>query len=188
MHELYVTSRNNWRAWLEENHGLEKEVWLIFYKKRSGKPSTSYEDSVEEALCFGWIDSIVKRIDDEKYARKSTPRKPSSRWSESNKKRVNRMIKEGRMTGAGLALIKLAQDTGRWSKRPPVNKRFSVPKYIRDALELNDKASRNFDNLAPSYKRQYVGWVDSAKKEETRRRRLAEAIRLLERNEKLGMK
>lgn len=188
MHELHVTNRDDWRAWLEKNCDIEKEVWLIFYKKHSGKPSISYDDAVEEALCFGWIDSIVKRIDDEKYARKLTPRKPSSRWSESNKKRVNRMIKERRMTEAGLAMIKLAQDTGQWSKSPPVNKRFSVPRYIRDALELNDKASHNFDNLASTYKRQYVGWIDSAKKEETRRRRLAEAIRLLERNEKLGMK
>ncbi|UCC32844.1 MAG: hypothetical protein JSW53_03315, partial [Candidatus Bathyarchaeota archaeon] len=89
--KLYVTNRDEWRSWLEKNHEAEKEVWLIFYKKHVGKPSVPYEDAVEEALCFGWIDSIIKKIDEKKFVRKFTPRKSSSRWSELNRKRAQKM-------------------------------------------------------------------------------------------------
>src|SRR5256885_14789235 len=102
---LYVTSRDDWRAWLEKNHETEKEVWLIYYKKHTNRPRIPYDDAVEEALCFGWIDSIVQKIDDERYAQKFTPRKSSSKWSESNKRRVRKLLQEGRMTQAGLAKI-----------------------------------------------------------------------------------
>jgi len=112
--ELYVTNRDDWRAWLKENHSTQKEVWLIYYRKHSGKPSIPYDDSVEEALCFGWVDSIIKKIDSEKFARKFTPRKGKSRWSESNKKRVAKMIREGKMTEVGLARIREAKDCGEW--------------------------------------------------------------------------
>jgi uncharacterized protein YdeI (YjbR/CyaY-like superfamily) len=107
--ELYVANRDDWRAWLKENHDARKEVWLIYYKKQTGKPSISYDDSVEEALCFGWVDSIIKKIDDEKFARKFTPRTGKSTWSEANKKRVEKMIREGKMTETGLAKIRKSQ-------------------------------------------------------------------------------
>jgi len=116
--ELYLAKRDDWRAWLLENHGAKKEVWLIYYKKQTGKPSISYDDSVEEALCFGWVDSIIKKIDYEKFARKFTPRTRRSTWSESNKKRVEKMIREGKMTEAGLSRIKEAKDSGEWFKTP----------------------------------------------------------------------
>ena len=186
--ELHMVSRDDWHTWLEQNHSTKREVWLVFYKKHTEKPSISYDDAVEEALCFGWIDSIVKRIDDAKFARKFTPRKPDSRWSELNKKRANKMIDQGKMTKAGLVLINEAKERGLWLRRHQPKKDFTVPKYIEHALQSNDKALSNFRKLAPSYKRQYVGWVDSAKKEETRRRRLAEIIRILEKNGKLGLK
>jgi len=186
--ELHMASGDDWRTWLEKNHNTKREVWLVFYKKHTEKPSISYENAVEEALCFGWIDSIVKRIDDAKFVRKFTPRKPDSKWSELNKKRANKMIDQGKMTKAGLALISQAKDRGQWLKSRQLKKDFAVPKYVEHALQSNDKALSNFRKLAPSYKRQYIGWVDSAKKEETRRRRLAEVIRILERNEKLGLK
>jgi uncharacterized protein YdeI (YjbR/CyaY-like superfamily) len=189
--ELYLAKRDDWRAWLLENHGAKKEVWLIYYKKQTGKPSISYDDSVEEALCFGWVDSIIKKIDYEKFARKFTPRTRRSTWSESNKKRVEKMIREGKMTEAGLSRIKEAKDSGEWFKTP-VSIRYKrnllVPSYIKTALRTNRKALDNFNKLAESYKRSFVGWIDSAKKEETRRKRLAEAIELLERNQKLGLK
>src|SRR2546425_7833902 len=105
---LHVTSRDEWRAWLATHYQLETEVWLIYYKKHSGQPRISYDHAVEEALCFGWIDSIVKRIDEEKYAQKFTPRRNWTNWSPSNKQRMRRLIQEGRMTGAGLAKIDLA--------------------------------------------------------------------------------
>ncbi len=186
--KLYVTSRDDWRAWLRRNHDTKKEVWLIYYKKQTGKPSIPYDDSVEEALCFGWIDSIIKKIDDEKFARKFTPRKAKSKWSEANKKRAKRMMKEGKMEEAGLARIMEAKKGGEWFKTAPVTKELVIPLYVKEALAKNKKALDNFNNLAKSYKRQYIGWIAGAKMEETRRRRIAEAIRLLEKNEKLGMK
>jgi uncharacterized protein YdeI (YjbR/CyaY-like superfamily) len=189
--ELYIYKRDDWRAWLSRNHCSKKEVWLIYYKKHTGKPSIAYDDSVEEALCFGWIDSIIKKIDDEKFARKFTPRTRKSTWSEANKKRVEKMIREGKMTEAGLAGIREAKNTGEWLKTPASARyrgKLVIPMYLKDALAANKKALDNFNKLAESYKRNFVGWVDSAKKEETRKRRLKEAIGLLERNQKLGMK
>src|SRR5438309_6482273 len=100
---LYVTNRDDWRAWLEEHHATEPEVWLIFYRKASGRPRIPYDEAVEEALCFGWIDSLVKRIDDDKFAQKFTPRRDRSKWSALNIRRVRNLIEEGRMTEAGLA-------------------------------------------------------------------------------------
>jgi uncharacterized protein YdeI (YjbR/CyaY-like superfamily) len=186
--ELYVTNRIDWRTWFRKNHGSKKEVWLIYYKKHTGKPSIPYDDSIEEAICFGWIDNIIKRIDDEKFVRKFTPRKAKSKWSEVNKKRARKMMKEGKMTEAGLAKIREAKKSGEWFKVAPLRKELVIPPYMKEALAKNKRALDNFSNLAKSYKRQYVGWISSAKREETRRRRLAEAIRLLEKNERLGMK
>ena len=186
--ELYVTNRHDWREWLRKNYETEKEIWLIYYKKHTGKPSVPYNDSVEEALCFGWVDSIIKKIDDEKFARKFTPRKSKSKWSQANKKRAGKMIKEGKMTAAGLTKIMEAKKSGEWFKTTPARKELVIPPYVKEALAKNKNALDNFNNLAKSYKRQYVGWISSAKRKETRKRRLIEAISLLERNEKLGMK
>ncbi|MBU7018274.1 MAG: YdeI/OmpD-associated family protein [Theionarchaea archaeon] len=181
---LYVTSRDQWRAWLEKNHETMNEIWLIFYKKDVGKPTISYDDAVEEALCYGWIDSNIKRIDSEKYVRKFTPRKEKSNWSNLNKKRVRKMIQEGKMTEAGLAKIDervFVEEKGRPEK-------FIILPEIEKNLQANEKAWKNFSALAPGYKRQYIGWVMSAKRGETRKRRLKELITVLEKNEKLGMK
>lgn len=103
---LYVKNRDGWRRWLEKNHKKETEIWLIYYKKHTGKTTIPYNDAVEEALCFGWIDSIEKRVDEERYAQRFTPRKPRSQWSEMNKERVKRLIKLDKMTPAGLAVFK----------------------------------------------------------------------------------
>lgn len=181
---LYVTKRDEWRTWLEKNHHTEKEVWLIFYKKHTGKPTLLYDDAVEEALCYGWIDSIVKRIDDEKYCQKFTPRTKKSKWSELNKKRVKKLIKEGKMTEAGLAKI----DEKMLNEKEVKKKELVIPPEIETALQANEKVWENFVNLAPGYKRQYIGWVMDAKREETRKRRLNELMIVLEKNEKLGMK
>jgi len=102
---LYVTNREKWREWLERFHDKEKEIWLVFYRKNSGKPRIPYNDTVEEALCFGWIDSIEKGIDHERFAQRFTPRKPKSQWSETNKERVRRLLKDGKMTKSGLAVL-----------------------------------------------------------------------------------
>lgn len=186
--KLYVTNRDDWRAWLGKHHATKKEVWLIYYKKHTGKHRIPYDDAVEEALCFGWIDSIVKKIDDEKFARKFTPRKGKSRWSELNKKRARKMMKAGKMREAGIAKIREAKKSGEWFKTAPARKELIIPSYIKEALAANKKALDFFNSLANSYKRNLVGWITSGKREETRKRRLTEAIRLLEKNEKLAMK
>ena len=185
---LHVNKREDWRQWLEKNHDKEREVWLIFYKKHTGQPRVPYDDAVEDALCFGWIDSIVKRIDDEKYAQKFTPRKRDSKWSELNKKRVKKMIQEGRMTEAGLALINAAKKSGKWEQVISQPKEFAIPPEVIKAISANKKAWENFNNLAPSYKKQYIGWITTAKKEETRQRRLKEAVEILAQGKKLGLK
>jgi len=161
---------------------------LIYYKKHTGTSSIPYDDSVEEALCFGWIDSIIKKLDEERFARKFTPRKAKSRWSETNKKRARKMMRNGKMTEAGLVKIREAEKSGEWFRTPPKRKELVIPLYMKAALVRNKKARENFSNLTKSYRQQYVGWISSAKREETRKRRLAEVISLLEKNEKLGMK
>jgi uncharacterized protein YdeI (YjbR/CyaY-like superfamily) len=186
--QLYVPNRTSWRAWLSKNHASRKEVWLIYYKKHTGKPSVPYNDTVEEALCFGWIDGIIKRVDDERCARKFMPRKSRSRWSESNKKRAEKMIREGKMAEAGMVKIEDARKNGEWFKSHQRPKEFVVPDFMEEALRKNRKAYENFNNLAMSYRKMYVGWISSAKRAETRMKRLAEAIGLLEQNKKLGLK
>jgi uncharacterized protein YdeI (YjbR/CyaY-like superfamily) len=186
--QLYVADRDEWREWLKENHESKKEVWLVYYKKRTGKASVPYDDSVEEALCFGWVDSIVKKLDEETFARKFTPRKGESRWSGANKKRVLEMIEQGKMAEAGLKRIKDAKASGEWSKVREAPKGLVIPSCLKEALAMDEKASHYFDKLAYSYKRQAVAWIASAKKEETRERRVAEVIRLFEQNRKLGLK
>ena len=188
MKQLYVADREQWRQWLSENHATKAGIWLVFYKKETSKPTIEYEAAVEEALCFGWIDSIIKKIDASKYARKFTPRSDKSRWSKLNKKRANKMIKQGRMTEVGLAKIKAAKKTGRWDEdaRPQIS--LEIPPEFAKALACNKKAKETFDKLAPSYRKHYIGWITIAKRQETKKRRIAESIALLEKGKRLGLK
>lgn len=184
---LYIADREGWRAWLEKHHDTEKEIWLVYYKKHTSQPSLSYDDAVEEALCFGWIDSTVRRIDEDRYAQKFTPRKDVTNWSEPNRKRVRRLIKEGKMTKAGLAKIS-AEILDERNDPKPRSKVVSLPDYLKQALMKNKKAWENFNNLAPSYRRAYIAWVTDAKREETRLKRLKQAVELIKQNKKPGMK
>ncbi|MEW6412488.1 MAG: YdeI/OmpD-associated family protein [Candidatus Zixiibacteriota bacterium] len=188
MEELYLKTRGDWRKWLSKNRSRSEGVWLVFYKKGADRPSLEYDDAVEEALCFGWIDSVIKKIDDHKYVRKFTPRKPSSNWSDLNKKRVAKLVRTGLMTNAGLALVDEAKKSGQWDKPDPPSLPPDLPDEFKAALAKNKKAKTHFDNLAPSYKKQFIGWISFAKRPETRAKRVAESIALLERGEKLGMK
>ena len=135
MKQLYFINREQWRNWLIEHHAAEAGVWLIFYKKETHKPTIDYDDAVEEALCFGWIDSIIKKIDDERYVRKFTPRKDKSKWSALNRKRANKMTKKGRMTDVGLSKIKTARKTGLWGKDGRIRISFDVPSELAKALD-----------------------------------------------------
>ncbi|MCX6033571.1 MAG: YdeI/OmpD-associated family protein [Chloroflexi bacterium] len=181
-----ATNRSEWRAWLEHHHATETEVWLVDYKKGSGKPSTTYLESLEEVLCFGWIDSIIQKIDDEKYARKFNPRRAGSKWSELNKHLVAKLVKEGRMTGAGLAMV----DFRLPDANAPRPKRAELPlaDWLKAGLMVSLKAWKNFNGLPTSHRREYIGWISDAKKKETRQRRIREAIERLEKNETLGLK
>ncbi len=188
MKEVYVQNREESRNWLSQHHDKSNGIWLVFYKKHTGRPTLKYDEAVEEALCFGWIDSIIKKVDDEKYVRKLTPRKANSRWSEPNKKRVTKLQKQGLMTQVGIKRVKEAKVSGRWGKpnRPQIS--FEIPKELERALLKSRKAKRFFDQLAPSYQKQFIGWITIAKRHETKERRVRESIVLLERGEKLGMK
>jgi len=188
VNQLHFSSRGDWRKWLKVNHNKVEVLWLVFYKKHIGRANISYNDAVEEALCYGWIDSIVKKIDEEKYARKFTPRNDHSRWSELNKKRAGNMIEQGKMTAVGLSKIDAAKKNGQWNRVVSVPKTVELPNSLKSALQKNEKAWANFRNLAPSYQRNFIMWVSSAKRQETKDKRLIEAIGLLERNERLGLK
>jgi uncharacterized protein YdeI (YjbR/CyaY-like superfamily) len=190
MKTLDVIRREDWRQWLVENHTKETEIGLVFHKKHTGESGVPYEETVEDALCFGWIDSIIKRLDEERFARKYTPRKPGSPWSELNKARAEKMIKEDRMTDAGLALINEAKSSGEWGQKRsrPHIPTDEIPQEFRNALADNPEAEKNFHALAPSYRKHYVLWIALAKRAQTRLRRVQEAIQKLERGERLGLK
>jgi len=172
-----------WRRWLARHHDSASEVWLVFHKGRPGRASIAYEDAVDEALCFGWVDSLIKRLDEARYARKFTPRKLDSKWSAANRERYARLEASGRLTPAGLK--RAPCEGGHDPPRPSPSK---APRYIREALGKRPPAWSYFESLAPSYRRMYIGWIDSARQPETRMRRLQEAIRLLAAGRKLGMK
>jgi len=188
MEKIYLTTRAEWRAWLTKNRGRQDEIWLVFYRKHAGKPTLEYDAAVEEALCFGWIDSIIKKLDHERYVRKMTPRKSNSRWSESNKKRAGNLIEQGLMNESGMAKIKEAQQSGRWNQPDRPDLPFAVPLELRKALAKNRKAKTFFNQLAPTYRKQFIGWICVAKRPATKDRRLRESIALLEQGKKLGLK
>jgi uncharacterized protein YdeI (YjbR/CyaY-like superfamily) len=186
--KLCVSSRGEWRSWLRENHATAGEVWLVYYKKHTGKPTIKYTDSVEEALCFGWIDGLKKRIDEKQYAHRFTPRKAKSKWSPLNIRLAKKMIEEGKMAQAGLASFNQRINYDEGFLKASNAKEIPLTTEIEEALKVNKKAWEHFNNLAPGYKKQYVGWLVTAKRPETRKRRLEEAIKLLSENKKLGMK
>jgi len=189
MKELYIKTINQWRNWLENNHLDSEGVWLVFYRKETAKPSLDYNSAVEEAICFGWIDSLVKKIDEQKYVRKFTPRKDNSVWSELNKKRVKKLIKEARMTKFGLAKVEVAKKKGYWNKQiKGIEISYDKPGDFTAALKQNKKAKNNFDGLPPSQQKRFYMWINIAKKKETRERRIKESIIHLVKNTELGLK
>ncbi len=179
-------NRDNWRAWLAENNATAPELWLVLYKKNSGKPTVTYDEAVEEALCFGWIDGIIKAIDEEKYATRFSPRRSGSIWSESNKKRVAKMIALGRMTKVGLTKVREAKANGEWDKALAREDVTKIPLELERALQADKIALEKFERLAPSHKRQYIYWIGEAKRDVTRQKRIQETIKMLKANKRLG--
>ncbi|MFC1941009.1 YdeI family protein [Chloroflexota bacterium] len=184
---LLFSNSKQWRKWLEQNHDTIKDVWLIHYKKNSNKSSVSYQDALEEALCFGWIDSIMKSIDDEKFILKYSPRKTKSIWSKLNKEKAEKLIKAGKMTDAGLIKIEEAKNNGFWDNAYTNKDRDEIPEDLNNALLQNKDALENFHNFANSYWNMYIGWVNSAKTEQTRKRRIAEVVERSWLNKKPGI-
>lgn len=164
---LTPKNQKEWRGWLEKNHDREQEIWLVYLKPASGKSNIDYEASVEEALCFGWIDSIIQKIDEEKYARKFNPRRMDSQWSETNKRRVIKVIGEGRMTEAGMA--KVTFDVSEVDAVQPKPKRATVqmPEKVEQALKSRPEVWVAFQKVSPSLRRTYILWLSDAKKQET---------------------
>ena len=189
MKTIEFKNPSEWQAWLSENHDKENEIWLIFHKKATGIPCIEYKDSLDEALCFGWVDSLIKKIDEEKYARKFTPRKDNSKWSLVNKKRVEELIQDGRMTEHGLKKVNAAKQSGNWDS-PTQKPKFDLtmpPEFI-EALQNNPQAETTFNNLTSSQQKQYLLWIVTAKRPETRDKRIKESIQLLAEGKKLGLK
>lgn len=179
---LELRNRREWRKWLEKHHASSPGVWLVFSRRHTGLQSPTYEDTVRDALCFGWIDSLIKGLDEERYARKFTPRQPTSKWSDINRNRWRELDAAGLLAPAGLA----AAPTGnRYAPRP------AIPEMADDfakALEANPRARRFFQQLAPTYRRHFMAWIHTARRPETREKRLRESIALLAAGKKLGLK
>jgi len=170
-----ANTRREWRAWLKKNHAKEKEAWLVYYRKSSGKRRIPYNDAVEEALSFGWIDSTVRNVDRDRYAQRFTPRRSGSPLSEMNKERARKLIKAGKMTKTGLA-----------SAKKSLGERLVIPAYILKALK-NDKVTwENFRRFPESYKRIRIGWIANARSSD-RKRRLLYFLKMTKMNKKFGM-
>jgi uncharacterized protein YdeI (YjbR/CyaY-like superfamily) len=161
----------NWRAWLEQHHDNEQEIWLVYFKAARDKTNIDYESSIEEALCFGWIDSIIQKIDEETYARKFNPRRMDSQWSETNKRRVIKVIREGRMTEAGMAKVTFNVNEVDASKPKPKRPTVQMPEKMEQALKSRPGLWEAFQKVSPSYRRNYILWLSDAKKPETFERR-----------------
>jgi uncharacterized protein YdeI (YjbR/CyaY-like superfamily) len=179
---LELPTHQQWRKWLGKHHASSPGVWLVFWKDHTGVKSIPYEDSVREALCFGWIDSLIKRLDDDRYARKFTPRKPASKWSDSNRKRWAELKAAGLLTSAGLAA---APTDNTYAPKPAIPE---LPAYVAKALKANPRAWKFFQELAPGYRRHFVVWIHLARRPETRARRIRESLALLAEGKKLGLK
>jgi uncharacterized protein YdeI (YjbR/CyaY-like superfamily) len=178
---IHIETRAEWRAWLEQNHTRTEGIWLISNKKSSGKPRLDYGEAVEEALCFGWIDSKGKMLDEERTMLWFAPRKPGSGWSRPNKERVDRLIAAGQMSSAGLAKIEAAKQDGSWNALDAVEA-LEIPADLMEALAANPPAKGNFEAFPRSVKRGILAWIASAKRPKTRAIRVAETARLAAEN------
>ena len=174
-------SRSAWRAWLKKNHASSQGVWLVYAKKHSGLPSPTYNDAVEEALCFGWIDSKINPIDDAFYMQVFTPRKLKSAWSPLNKTRVERLLAAGLMTPAGLAAVKAAKTSGAWDAMKHVEA-LTIPPDLEKAIKANPAASRYWISYSPSRRKSVLYRLAGARRPETRARYLQEIIENMARN------
>lgn len=186
MHETdkktYAGTRKEWREWLRKNHRREKKVWLIKYKKHTKKPSISHRESLEEALCFGWIDTTVKRIDHDTYANCFVRRKENGRWSNATLSYAKKLIKERKMTKSGFEAYQNGLKKKTIDHKLPRNP--AIPDDLKKKLQKDTKAEQNFLGFAPSYRRFYIYWIERAKRKETRIKRIGEVFKRAKENRK----
>lgn len=180
---FYAKNRKAWRNWLEKNHAKSPGIWLVYDKKSSGKKRLDYADAVEEALCFGWIDSTLRPLDEHRYMQRFTPRKPKSGWSGLNKKRIEKMMSEGLMTKAGLDRIEAAKKDGSWQSLDHIDA-IQLPEDFEKALSKNKKAKINFENFPQFSKKQFLYHINSAKRSETRKERIKLCVQMAAANKK----
>jgi len=178
---IHPQSRAEWRQWLAQNHERPEGVWLISFKKATGKPRFDYEEAVEEALCFGWIDSKGNKLDEERSMLWFAPRKAKTGWSKPNKIRIEKLIAAGLMTPAGLAKIETAKQDGSWNALDSIEA-LEIPPDLKKALAANKTARQYFDAFPPSVKRAILQWISSAKRPETRAKRIEETVTQAEKN------
>ena len=184
----HFNSISEWKNWLTENHIDEKTIWIILQKKASKKQGIRYEEAVLEAVAHGWIDGKMKSLNKDEFKQRITPRRNNSIWSLSNKKRAERLISEGRMTPAGMKAVEEAKNNGRWenatsSARGAIN----VPDDLVQALKKNKTAYNNFESFPPSARFMYTHWINEAKRQKTRERRIKTVVYRAERNQKPGI-
>lgn len=172
---FYPETKKDWRNWLKKNHKTSESVWLIYFKKKSNMPSITWSEAVDEALCFGWIDSKAKPIDDEKYMQFFTKRKPKSVWSKINKEKVKVLIEEGHMTSAGIAVIEIAKENGSWTILDEVEE-LTIPSDLEKAFKKYKGSKEYFESLSKSVKKMILHWLVSAKRIETREKRIQEIV------------
>ena len=184
----YFKSITEWSRWLIENHIDEGTIWIVIQKKASRKPGVRYEEAVLEAVAHGWIDGKMRRLDDDEFMQRFTPRRRGSIWSLRNKKRAKMLMAEGRMTPAGLKTVEEAKQNGRWEKAVSRSRGAAdVPEDLAEALKGNKAARENFDSFPPSARFMYIHWVNEAKRQETRERRIRTVVERSEENLKPGI-
>jgi uncharacterized protein YdeI (YjbR/CyaY-like superfamily) len=169
-------NRAAWRKWLEEHDSSEKEFWVIIHKKKSERKGLTYSEAVEEAICFGWIDSKMQTIDASRFRQRFSPRKKNSIWSKSNKETAEKLILQGKMAPPGFETIKEAKSNGKWDAAYSSKMAPAIPEDLAKTLKANEPAWRNFSAFSNSAKLQYVYWVNSAKKDETRQKRISAVV------------
>ncbi|MDX2199220.1 MAG: YdeI/OmpD-associated family protein [Phycisphaerae bacterium] len=183
LERVEITSRAEWRRWLAVRHDRPEGVWVVSYKKTSGGPYVGYDALVEEALCYGWIDSLPRRLDEKRTMLLFTPRRPGSEWSRLNKQRIERLLAEGLIEPPGMEKIERAKKDGSWSRLDP-RETAKMPRDLSAALRANPLAKRHFDAFSPGVRKGIIWWVLTAKQQTTRLRRIAETVRLAAENRK----
>ena len=177
---IFFESRQAFRDWLEEHHDTEDELWVGYYKIDSDRSGIGYGESVEEAICFGWIDGLINGVDDERYKRRFTPRKPDSKWSKANKERVGAMVEAGKMTLAGMESVEAAKDSGEWEDAYRLADDHEIPDELESALRENETAWENFQAFSNTDQHAFIALFDDAKTDETRQKRIERTLELAE--------